>query len=78
MRRPKDSEFSDTVGEVGKFSVVWRFYVLLLLVSGEGKSNPLQYSYLENSMDRRAWWATFLQVTKSWTQLSDQHTGGLI
>ena len=25
---------------------------------GEGNSNPLQYSYLENPMDRGAWWAT--------------------
>ena len=25
----------------------------------EGHSNPLQYSCLENSMDRGAWWATF-------------------
>ena len=25
---------------------------------GEGKGNPLQYSCLENSMDRGAWWAT--------------------
>ena len=25
---------------------------------GEGNSNPLQYSCLENSMDRGAWWAT--------------------
>ena len=25
---------------------------------GEGNGNPLQYSYLVNSMDRRAWWAT--------------------
>ena len=25
---------------------------------GEGNGNPLQYSYLENSMDRGAWWAT--------------------
>jgi len=24
---------------------------------GEGKGNPLQYSCLENSMDRGAWWA---------------------
>ena len=24
---------------------------------GEGKGNPLQYSHLENSMDRRTWWA---------------------
>ena len=27
---------------------------------GGGKSNPLQYSCLENSMDRGAWWATVL------------------
>ena len=25
---------------------------------GEGNGNPLQYSCLENSMDREAWWAT--------------------
>ena len=35
-----------------------------------GNGNPLQYSCLENSMDREAWWATFHGVTKSWTQLS--------
>ena len=32
---------------------------------GGGYSNPLQYSCLENSIDRRAWWATFHRVTKS-------------
>ena len=26
---------------------------------GEGNGNPLQYSCLENPMDRGAWWATF-------------------
>ena len=25
---------------------------------GEGNGNPLQYSCLENPMDKRAWWAT--------------------
>ena len=34
-----------------------------------GHSNPLQYSYLENPMDRGAWWATVHSVAKSWTQL---------
>ena len=29
--------------------------------------NPLQYSCLENPMDRGAWWATVLRVAKSWT-----------
>ena len=38
---------------------------------GEGNGNPLQYSCLENPMDRGAWWATVHGVTKSWTQLSD-------
>ena len=35
------------------------------------KTNPLQYSCLENPMDRGAWWATVRGVAKSWTQLSD-------
>ena len=30
----------------------------------EGKDNPLQYSCLENSMDREAWWATVHRVAK--------------
>ena len=34
---------------------------------GEGHSNPLQYSCLENSLERRAWWATVHGLTKSWT-----------
>ena len=42
--------------------------------SGEGNGNPLQYSCLENFMDRGAWQATVHGVTKSWTQLSDCHS----
>ena len=38
---------------------------------GGGHNNPLQYSCLENPMDRGAWQATVHEVTKSWTQLSD-------
>ena len=38
---------------------------------GEGNGNPLQYSCLEISMDRAAWWATVHGVTKSQTRLSD-------
>ena len=38
---------------------------------GEGNGNPLQYSCLENTMDRGAWRATVYEVAKSWTQLSD-------
>ena len=32
---------------------------------GEGSGNPLQYSYLENPMDRGAWWTTTHGVAKS-------------
>ena len=47
------------------------------LIPGSGRSpggehgNPLQYSCLENPMDREAWWATVHRVAKSQTQLSD-------
>ena len=34
---------------------------------GGGHGIPLQYSYLGNSMDRAAWWATVHGVAKSWT-----------
>ena len=34
---------------------------------GEGNGNPLQYSCLENPVDRGAWWATVHGVAKSWT-----------
>ena len=36
---------------------------------GGGHNNPLQYSCLENPMDRGAWWATVHRVAKNWTQL---------
>ena len=38
---------------------------------GEGRSNPQQYSFLENSMDKGVWWAIVHDVAKSWTRLSD-------
>ena len=37
---------------------------------GKGNGNPLQYSCLENSMDRGAWQATVHGVTKNQTRLS--------
>ena len=40
---------------------------------GEGHGYPLQYSYLQNSMDRGAWQATVHGVSKSRTWLSDWH-----
>ena len=38
---------------------------------GEGNGNPLQYSCLENPMDRGAWWATVHGVAKSQARLRD-------
>ena len=51
------------VAEVGSIPVSGRS-------PGGGNGNPLQYSCLENPMDRGAWWATVHGVTKSRTQLN--------
>ena len=40
----------------------------------ERKGNPLQYSFLENPMDRGAWWAAVHGVTNNLTWLSDGAT----
>ena len=58
-------------GSYGKGSV-WNVGGLSLILGsgrspGEGNGNPLQYSCLENSMDRGAWRATVRGVTKSQT-----------
>ena len=39
--------------------------------SGGGNGNPLQYSCVENPMDREAWQAAFSGVSKSQTQMSN-------
>ena len=74
--RPKSTSLSDFPGgSDGKGSA----YTAgdLGLIPGSGRSpgerngNPLQYSCLENSMDRGAWWATVHRVAKSQTRLSD-------
>ena len=48
-------------------SILWHSAFFI----GEGDGNPLQYSCLENPMDRGAWQATIHGVTKSWARLSD-------
>ena len=42
--------------------------------SAEGNGYPLQYSCLENSIDRRAWQTTVHSVAKSQTRLSNYHS----
>jgi len=51
-----DKRDSSSVPELGRFH-------------GEENGNPLQYSCLENSMDRGAWQAAVQGVAKRWTQL---------
>ena len=66
---PSGSDSKESVcsmGDPGSIPGLGRF-------PGEGSSNPLQYSCLENSMDRGALWAIVLGVTKSQTELSDWH-----
>ena len=47
--------------------VLW----LLLAIIGEGNGSPLQYSCLENPVDRGAWWAAVHGIAESRTWLSD-------
>ena len=42
----------------------------LLLSLGEGNGTPLQYSCLENPMDRGAWWAAVPGIAESQTRLN--------
>ena len=57
-------ESAHNAGDLGLISGSGRF-------PGEGNGNALQYSCLENSVDRGAWRATVHGVTKSWTRLSN-------
>jgi len=43
---------------------------------GGGHGNPLQYSCLENPMDRGAWWTAVERVTESQTRLSRERKRG--
>ena len=50
------------VGDTGLIPGLGRF-------PEEGHGNPLQYSSLENPLDRGAWWATVHRIAESWTWL---------
>ena len=60
-------ESACNVGDLGSIPVLGR-------PPGEGNGYPLQYSDLENSMDRGTWLATVHGVAKGRTQMSDFHT----
>ena len=47
------------------------FFTYGIQLFGEGDGTPLQYSCLENPMDRGAWWAAVHGASKSRTRLSD-------
>ena len=64
---PGSSEVKASACNTGELGLIPR----LGRSPGEGKSNPLQYSCLENPIDRGAWWAAVHGVAKSRTQLSD-------
>ena len=52
-------------------------WVMKIFYVGEGNDNPLQYSCLDNPMDRGAWWATVRRVAQSQTRLMDYHSYSL-
>ena len=59
-----DKESAYNIGDLGSIPGLGRS-------PEERNGNSLQYSCLENPMDRGAWWATVQGVAKSQTQLSD-------
>ena len=61
MGFPGDSDSKDSAcnaGDVGSIPGLRRYM-------GEGNSNPIQYSCLDNHMDRGAWQAIVRKVTES-------------
>ena len=53
----------------GSHKTEWLHFHFSLSCIGEGSSNPLQCSCLENPRDRGAWWAAVSGVAQSWTRL---------
>ena len=66
MGFPGSSDEEESTCNVGDLDLIPR----LGRSAGGGHGNPLQYSLLENSMDRGAWQVIVRGVTKSQTQLS--------
>ena len=66
-RAPQSIGISWAIKAIGASFVIK--FGLLSSVLGEGNGNPLQYSCLENSVDRGAWWAAVHGVAQSQTWL---------
>ena len=65
----KESAYhAGTAGDVGSITRLRG-----IVSPGGGHGNPLQYSCLENPMDRGAWQAIVHGVAKGWRRLSDEH-----
>ena len=60
---PSDSDSKEYACHAGELGLILRSG----RSPGEGNGNPLQYSCLENPMDRGAWWAIVHGVAKSQT-----------
>ena len=80
--QPRDRTYTSCASCIGKQNAIWEapfnhilgfksFFSELWVSIGEGNGIPLQYSCLENPMDREAWWAAVHGVVKSRTWLSD-------
>ena len=69
--KPSSKEFTYSAGDTGDVGSIPGSGIS----PGVGNGNPLQYSCLENHMDRGAWWAADHGLAKSQTRLSDStHT----
>ena len=56
-------------GHTGFFVLFLKLPYIFIPLYGEWNGSPLQYSYLENLVDRGAWWAAVHRVVQSWTRL---------
>ena len=66
---------------INNLPAMWETWVQSLELRrspGEGNGNPLQYSCLENLMDRGAWWVTVHGVTKVGHDLATEHQQQLL
>ena len=64
------SQVAQWVKNLPALQEMWGRFSWVGEVPGEGKGNPLQYSCLENPLDREDWWAKVHGIAKSQTRLN--------